>query len=350
MTFKWRDYKDNNKMKEMTISIQEFIRRFLLHILPPHFMKIRYYGILGNKNKKKNSDNLLTDGDDCVYRAHIDNVQEGFEEDLVVQAPCNGKITYKTEDAICIEIDDKDGTFNKYSILISGFNVTIKENVGQTVKEGTQLGKTIRQDLKLVLRDDKGAIVKNEYEVIVGDPSTPDNGLGEGAEKSSNIEGDSSESESNASSSGSTDTRVAKKNPVYTTKQLQNIFGKYNNGKMGSNLVKYSNDFYTLQTKYGVNPLFAAAVAIKEQSAGTANSSLSRNNNWFSIRSTKGGWKVYNSPSESIDDFGWTIAKGSHYYTQGKYTIYEIGQQYCKPPDEWVKGVSDIMKKLEKLK
>ena len=53
VTFKWRDYKDNNKMKEMTISIQEFIRRFLLHILPPNFMKIRYYGILGNKSKKK---------------------------------------------------------------------------------------------------------------------------------------------------------------------------------------------------------------------------------------------------------------------------------------------------------
>ena len=51
--FKWRDYKDDNKMKEMTISIQEFIRRFLIHILPPHFMKIRYYGILGNRNKKK---------------------------------------------------------------------------------------------------------------------------------------------------------------------------------------------------------------------------------------------------------------------------------------------------------
>ena len=53
VTFKWRDYKDNNKMKEMTISIEEFIRRFLLHILPPKFMKIRYYGILGNRNKKK---------------------------------------------------------------------------------------------------------------------------------------------------------------------------------------------------------------------------------------------------------------------------------------------------------
>ena len=53
VTFKWKDYKDNNKIKEMTISIEEFIRRFLLHILPPHFMKIRYYGILGNRNKKK---------------------------------------------------------------------------------------------------------------------------------------------------------------------------------------------------------------------------------------------------------------------------------------------------------
>ena len=40
-------------MKEMTVSIEEFIRRFMLHILPPRFMKIRYYGLLGNKNKKK---------------------------------------------------------------------------------------------------------------------------------------------------------------------------------------------------------------------------------------------------------------------------------------------------------
>ena len=53
VTFKWRDYKDKNKMKKMTITIEEFIRRFLIHILPSGFMKIRYYGILGNRNKKK---------------------------------------------------------------------------------------------------------------------------------------------------------------------------------------------------------------------------------------------------------------------------------------------------------
>ena len=53
VTFKCRDYKDNNQMKEMTITIKEFIRRYLIHILPPRFMKIRYYGILGNRNKEK---------------------------------------------------------------------------------------------------------------------------------------------------------------------------------------------------------------------------------------------------------------------------------------------------------
>ena len=52
VTFKYRDYKDNKKTKEMTLKAEEFIRRFLLHILPPRFMKIRHYGLLGNRNKK----------------------------------------------------------------------------------------------------------------------------------------------------------------------------------------------------------------------------------------------------------------------------------------------------------
>ena len=52
VTFKWRDYKDNNKEKFMTVSTEEFIRRFLLHVLPHKYVKIRHYGILSNKNKK----------------------------------------------------------------------------------------------------------------------------------------------------------------------------------------------------------------------------------------------------------------------------------------------------------
>ena len=52
VTFKWRDYRDSNKEKVMTLDVNEFIRRFLLHVLPKAFTKIRYYGILGNRNKK----------------------------------------------------------------------------------------------------------------------------------------------------------------------------------------------------------------------------------------------------------------------------------------------------------
>ena len=51
VTFNWRDYKDNSKHKVMTLSAEEFIRRFLIHILPSGFMKIRHYGLLGNRNK-----------------------------------------------------------------------------------------------------------------------------------------------------------------------------------------------------------------------------------------------------------------------------------------------------------
>lgn len=52
IVFKWRDYKDNNKEKVMTLNPQEFIRRFTMHILPDRFVKIRHYGILGNRNKQ----------------------------------------------------------------------------------------------------------------------------------------------------------------------------------------------------------------------------------------------------------------------------------------------------------
>lgn len=51
VTFKWRDYKDSNKWKLMTVSAGEFIRRFLIHVLPKRFMKIKHYGLLSNRNK-----------------------------------------------------------------------------------------------------------------------------------------------------------------------------------------------------------------------------------------------------------------------------------------------------------
>ncbi len=52
VTFRWRDSADNNRIKWLTLEAFEFIRRFLLHVLPNQFVKIRYYGILSHRNRK----------------------------------------------------------------------------------------------------------------------------------------------------------------------------------------------------------------------------------------------------------------------------------------------------------
>ncbi len=53
VSFRWRDYADNNKSKIMTVDANEFIRRFLLHVLPDRFVKIRHYGLLGNRCRRE---------------------------------------------------------------------------------------------------------------------------------------------------------------------------------------------------------------------------------------------------------------------------------------------------------
>jgi len=53
VTFAYRDRQDNNEIKPMILAADEFIRRFLLHILPAGFMKIRYFGFLSHTNKKQ---------------------------------------------------------------------------------------------------------------------------------------------------------------------------------------------------------------------------------------------------------------------------------------------------------
>ena len=48
VSFEWKDYRDGNQSKVMTLPVVEFIRRFLQHALPPGFQRIRYYGFLAN--------------------------------------------------------------------------------------------------------------------------------------------------------------------------------------------------------------------------------------------------------------------------------------------------------------
>lgn len=53
VTFSYKDYRDGGKTKEMTLDATEFLRRFCMHILPKGFRKIRHYGILSSRNKRK---------------------------------------------------------------------------------------------------------------------------------------------------------------------------------------------------------------------------------------------------------------------------------------------------------
>ena len=50
--FHWRDYKDANRNKIMTLPAGEFLRRFLLHVLHRGFMRIRHFGLLANRHRK----------------------------------------------------------------------------------------------------------------------------------------------------------------------------------------------------------------------------------------------------------------------------------------------------------
>jgi len=53
VAFRWKDYRDRDAQKTMTLTAEEFIRRFLLHVLPPGLQRIRYYGFLGNRYRKE---------------------------------------------------------------------------------------------------------------------------------------------------------------------------------------------------------------------------------------------------------------------------------------------------------
>ena len=50
--FQWKDYRRGGQQKPMTLNADEFIRRFLMHVLPRGFRRIRYYGLLGNRYRK----------------------------------------------------------------------------------------------------------------------------------------------------------------------------------------------------------------------------------------------------------------------------------------------------------
>jgi hypothetical protein len=52
VTFAWKDYRHESRNKLMRLDAQEFVRRFLLHVLPPGFQRIRHFGLLANRHRE----------------------------------------------------------------------------------------------------------------------------------------------------------------------------------------------------------------------------------------------------------------------------------------------------------
>jgi hypothetical protein len=81
VTFKWKDYRSKQRFrhKAMTLKTDEFIRRFLIHVLPGGFHRIRHYGLLANSGRRDNlkrARELLleqTNDDDAIENSAIDS-------------------------------------------------------------------------------------------------------------------------------------------------------------------------------------------------------------------------------------------------------------------------------------
>lgn len=84
VSFRWRDYADDNKRKVMTLEASEFIRRFLLHVLPDRFVKIRHFGIVANRKRRENialCRELL--GGNAIESKKDDDTPETWQERLL---------------------------------------------------------------------------------------------------------------------------------------------------------------------------------------------------------------------------------------------------------------------------
>src|SRR5262249_10569242 len=95
VTFKWKDYraKADARDKLMTLDANEFIRRFLIHVLPDGFHRIRHYGLFANGNRANNialARRLLGAPDPARWSADADRADGSHEDEEWNICPCCG--------------------------------------------------------------------------------------------------------------------------------------------------------------------------------------------------------------------------------------------------------------------
>jgi hypothetical protein len=95
VTFKWKDYraKGEARYKLMTLDVDEFIRRFLIHVLPGRFHRIRHYGLFANANRANNialARQLLGVPDPTPSSGERDGTENRHEDPEWNACPCCG--------------------------------------------------------------------------------------------------------------------------------------------------------------------------------------------------------------------------------------------------------------------
>lgn len=88
IAFHYKDCADRSRRKTMTLSLEEFVRRFCLHILPERFGKIRHYGLLGNGQR---SEKIV------LARAQL----AGLEPQATIPAPASPQPAAESRPAVC---------------------------------------------------------------------------------------------------------------------------------------------------------------------------------------------------------------------------------------------------------
>jgi hypothetical protein len=95
VTFKWKDYraKADARSKLMTLDVDEFIRRFLIHVLPDGFHRIRHYGLFANSNRANNialARRLLGVPDTSASSGDSDGTENPHHDSEWNACPCCG--------------------------------------------------------------------------------------------------------------------------------------------------------------------------------------------------------------------------------------------------------------------
>ena len=97
VTFRYKDYRDHSKLKEMSLTVQEFFRRFMMHVPPHQFMRICHYGFLGNRNKDERMKllrSLTNTPDPGIFKLDMVKVISRVLKKDVSICPCCGNLRH----------------------------------------------------------------------------------------------------------------------------------------------------------------------------------------------------------------------------------------------------------------